>query len=202
MKNALALILLALPPPALAHEGHIHAETAVFAAEALHPADVAVTDQTGRQLSFRDEVVGEGPVMMTFVYSNCTTVCPVANTVLQLVEEELDRRGDTRMRLVSVSIDPVTDTPDKMAALAHDLGAGPRWRFVTGRRRRWMRRCGQWGRAPNLWASTPRCSWSAPMAATALSGCWAFLPPRSCWHWCRRGDERCAPGRCWRCLRP
>lgn len=128
----LALPVPALPFPALAHEGHAHVETSVFAPEALHPADVPVTDQTGRRISFRDDVVGEGPVMMTFVYSNCTTVCPVANTILQVVEDELDRRGDDRMRLVSVSIDPVTDTPEKMAALADELGAGPRWRFVTG----------------------------------------------------------------------
>lgn len=132
MKFLLLAAILALPQAAQAHEGHAHVETSVFQPEILHPADVPVTDQSGRQVSFRDDIVGEGPVVLTFVYSNCTTVCPVANTVLQVVQESLHRQGDSEVRLVSVSIDPVTDTPGKMAALAAELGAGPRWRFVTG----------------------------------------------------------------------
>lgn len=132
MKGLVLAALVALPLPAPAHEGHAPAETSVFPAEILHPADVPVTDQSGRRMSFRDDVVGEGAVVLTFVYSNCTTVCPVANTVLQLVQDGLRQQGDRDTRLVSVSIDPVTDTPERMAALADELEAGPRWRFVTG----------------------------------------------------------------------
>lgn len=136
MRYSTLALLLTIPATAFAHEGHkAPVAEAVFASEALHPAAVTVTDQTGSALSFRDEVIGEGPVMLTFVYANCTTVCPVANAVLQMIDEELERRGDHKMRLISVSIDPDTDTPEKLAALAEELGAGPRWRFVTGQRK-------------------------------------------------------------------
>lgn len=128
---ALTAALTALSPT-LAHENHEPIAEAVFAAEELLPAKANVIDRSGAERDFRDDIVGDGPVMLTFVYTSCTTVCPVANAIFQQVEDELTARGDTTTRLVSVSVDPRRDTPEQFAAVAKELGAGPRWEFVTG----------------------------------------------------------------------
>ena len=126
------LAALAGPPPAASHEAHAVLPSGIFAAEELHPARVTLVDQTGAPHPFRDEIIGDGPVVITFVYSSCTTVCPVANAIFEMMQTDLDARDDTRTRLVSITVDPRRDTPERLAAMAADFGAGPRWSFWTG----------------------------------------------------------------------
>ena len=141
-RAALIAIALAATAPAHAGEGHAtdshagHAMPAhqqVFGAERLDVAETQVLDQDGRLVSFRDDVLGDGPVILTFVYTSCTTVCPVANAVFQTTEAELDALGDGDVRLISISVDPARDTPDRLRAMAETFHAGPRWTLVTGR---------------------------------------------------------------------
>lgn len=128
---ALAALLIGCFP-ALAHEGHAKIAEETFAAENLTPAAATLIDQDGQSRDFRSDIIGDGPVMVTFVYTSCTTVCPVANAIFQSVETELQSRHDDRTRLISVSVDPRRDTPERFAALAKEMGAGPHWDFVTG----------------------------------------------------------------------
>lgn len=123
---------LAAPEPAASHEAHAVAAEGVFPPEDLHPARVTLVDQSGGTHAFRDEIVGTGPVVITFVYSSCTTICPVTNAIFEMMQADLDARGDTGTRLVSITVDPRRDTPDRLAAMAAEFGAGPRWSFWTG----------------------------------------------------------------------
>lgn len=128
-----AALVLALALPAAAHDaGHPGlAQAQAFAAEELQIADARVVDQTGAPRSFA-EVMGDGPVVVTFIYASCTTVCPVANGLFQIVQGDLDARGDSETRLVSVTVDPLRDTPEALRRVAETFGAGDRWTFVTG----------------------------------------------------------------------
>ncbi|PWK54639.1 SCO family protein [Silicimonas algicola] len=134
----IALALFAASVPAQAHDpnaGHKmpvagKSETAP-GLETIHIADARVIDQNGAERRF-GEVVGDGPVVVTFIYTSCTTICPVANGIFQIVQEDLDAAGDDRTRLVSVSIDPVRDSPAALHRTADAFEAKDRWTFVTG----------------------------------------------------------------------
>ena len=104
-----------------------------FPVETLAVADAPVLDQTGARRRFRSDVIGDGPVIVTFTYTACTTVCPVANGIMALADALLDAEGDARTRLVSVSVDPVNDTPARLRAVADAFGADARWSMVTGK---------------------------------------------------------------------
>jgi len=63
------------------------------------------------------------------VFTRCPDVCPRMTERLVGVQRALGDRAD----LVSVSVDPAYDTPERLASFARDHGAGsPRWHFLTG----------------------------------------------------------------------
>jgi protein SCO1/2 len=106
------------------------AETAQAAQVDLR--DLPLTDQDGRELRFVSDVIGDRVVVMDFVYTTCTTVCPVLSALFGQVQERLgDRLGD-KVSLVSLSVDPARDTPQRLKAYAASQKARPGWVWLTG----------------------------------------------------------------------
>jgi protein SCO1 len=68
-----------------------------------------------------------------FVFTRCPDVCPLLSTRMSSLQEPL-ATGDDPVRLVSVSVDPVHDTPAVLATYAGHYRAGPNWLFLTGAR--------------------------------------------------------------------
>ncbi|MBB4078992.1 protein SCO1/2 [Lewinella aquimaris] len=67
-----------------------------------------------------------------FFFTSCPTICPkVASQMLRLEEEFGD---DPDFRLVSFTVDPKRDTPERMTDYANKLGIKDmdRWRFIYG----------------------------------------------------------------------
>jgi len=73
--------------------------------------------------------------LVAFVYRACADACPMALATLRSLDRRLaaDAAVGARVRLVTVSFDPVHDTPGRMGELARDLGARDGWRFLTAR---------------------------------------------------------------------
>ena len=71
------------------------------------------------------------PVLLNFVFTTCTAICPVMSHVFSQVQTGLGADA-ARVRLVSISIDPEHDTPERLKAYAASYGAGPQWSFYTG----------------------------------------------------------------------
>jgi protein SCO1/2 len=70
---------------------------------------------------------------MNFVFTSCTTICPTMGATFARVQKMLATRG-SNAALISVSIDPATDTPARLTAWSQRLGARPGWTLVTGNR--------------------------------------------------------------------
>jgi cytochrome oxidase Cu insertion factor (SCO1/SenC/PrrC family) len=100
-------------------------------------ADGDVLDHTGRELHLRDLARGRVTVM-SFIYTRCAdaSACPYATGVLLQLHQLSagDEALARHMRLISMSFDPGTDTPQRMAAYAELAKANPQgsdWRFIT-----------------------------------------------------------------------
>jgi len=64
-----------------------------------------------------------------FVFTRCPDVCPRMTERLVGVQRALGERAE----LVSVTVDPAYDTPERLTAFAREHGASsPRWHFLTG----------------------------------------------------------------------
>ncbi|MBI5719931.1 MAG: SCO family protein [Burkholderiales bacterium] len=93
---------------------------------------VTGTDQHGRAFEAR-QLAGR-PLLMHFVYTGCGTTCPTQVAELAALHAELPEAARRKLQFLSVSVDPLADTPAALAAFARRMGADrPGWRFVTGR---------------------------------------------------------------------
>ena len=96
--------------------------------------DATLVTQDGMEVSLVNDIVGDKIVVIDFVYTTCTTVCPVLSAIFSQVQNNLgDRLGD-EVAMVSISVDPLRDTPARMKSYASKLGAGDGWVWLTGRR--------------------------------------------------------------------
>ncbi len=137
---AILLILLAVPSGLWAADDHshhmhsLHAVSSVSRSEAAYamPA-VSLRNQDGVSAAFPALVDDGRPVLLNFIYTSCTAICPPMTRIFAEVREGLgaDR---ARVRMVSVSIDPEQDTPARLKAYARQYGAGvgTDWLFLTG----------------------------------------------------------------------
>ncbi len=92
--------------------------------------DFELTDQNGRGVSSKDML---GKVyLVEFFYSRCPTICPVMNTNMKHIMEQVDNPD---FGIISISIDPANDTPQVLQDHAKRIGAvSADWHFLTGDR--------------------------------------------------------------------
>lgn len=84
----------------------------------------------GKTVSLEAEVGDGAPVVLTFIFTRCGTICPVLSRTFAQLQTQLGARA--RVHLVSISLDPEFDTPTRLAEYAQRYGAGRQWHFYTG----------------------------------------------------------------------
>lgn len=96
-----------------------------------HVGDVRLVDSRGRVVSLADAVGGDAPVLVNFIFTSCTTICPVMSAGFAQLSARLhaERRS---VRLVSITIDPEYDTPSRLREYGVKKHGGPDWVFLTG----------------------------------------------------------------------
>jgi len=120
------------------HEGHM----AQMAAEAKPPTvrvlapapaidGIPLVDQNGRATTLREAVGSDKPVLVNFIFTTCTTICPVMSAGMSQFLTNLAAEQD-QVRVVSISIDPENDTVEALRAYAARYHAPPSWRFLRG----------------------------------------------------------------------
>ncbi len=93
--------------------------------------NVALLDQDGRLLRFYDDVMKDRKVLINVMYSVCSNVCPPATR--NLIEARRLLGDDAKgLRFVSMSLTPLSDTPDALRAYKQQHGIGADWTFLTG----------------------------------------------------------------------
>ncbi|KVD76351.1 hypothetical protein WS62_31915 [Burkholderia sp. ABCPW 14] len=92
---------------------------------------VQLVRDDGKTVSLVDELNDGRPVVLTFIYTSCTTVCPMISKTFEELQSELGSDRD-KVHLVSISIDPEEDTPQRLKSYAARFDAGPEWQHYTG----------------------------------------------------------------------
>jgi protein SCO1/2 len=130
--------LLAGMQAAAAHDAHQHAAPATAKPKAarvtLH--DIGLVDTDGGTVRFKSEAVGNRIVVVNFIYTSCTTICPVTSAMFAEVQERLmDRLGEgfgRDVKLITLTVDPATDTPERLKDYALNFGTPEGWLWLTG----------------------------------------------------------------------
>lgn len=91
--------------------------------------DVSLLDTDGNPVALRSLLAPDRPVAVNFIFTTCTTICPVMTATMLQLQRHLD--GDAvRPNFVSISIDPDYDSAQVMKTYAERYGAD--WTFLTG----------------------------------------------------------------------
>src|SRR6185436_8426271 len=74
-------------------------------------SDVELINQDGQKMRFYSDLLKNRVVVINTFFTTCTGVCPPINRNLERVQEALGERLGKDAFLVSMSVDPETDTP-------------------------------------------------------------------------------------------
>lgn len=88
-------------------------------------------DMDNNRVSLNEALATDEPVMLNFIFTTCTTICPVLSATFAQVQRELGDEAD-QVRMISITIDPEYDTPERLRGYAARFDAGPQWQFYTG----------------------------------------------------------------------
>jgi len=115
-----------------AHHKHMMKQTGYT--RSVHTYEIPqlyLIDMDNNKVSLTEALAGEGPVMLNFIFTTCTTICPVLSATFSQVQRELGTEAKN-VRMISVTIDPEQDTPERLKKYATRFKAKPGWVFLTG----------------------------------------------------------------------
>jgi|SRR5438132_2410592 len=120
-------------PDPHAHHHHMMQSPPVVVRSTLNYAvpDITLVRSDGARVNFAHELDDGRPVLLDFIYTTCTTICPVMTQTFAEVQKRLGR-DVVKVKMVSVSIDPEEDTPARLTEYAKRYQAGAQWSFYTG----------------------------------------------------------------------
>ena len=96
--------------------------------------DLPVVTQDGKKLHFYDDLIKGKIVVINFIYTSCSELCPIETARLAEVKDKLGDAVGRDIFFVSVSVDPEHDTPEMLKAFADAFDAkAPGWQFITGK---------------------------------------------------------------------
>ena len=96
------------------------------------PNGMSMLNQYGDKVDLRKDVIGGKIVVINFVYTTCTTVCPVVSSIFTMVQKSLGERMGKDVALITITVDPTRDTPHRLLKYSKNFNPGTGWSWLTG----------------------------------------------------------------------
>jgi protein SCO1/2 len=106
-----------------------------------HLPDLQLTNQSGASVRLVSDLIRDRIVLVSFMYTHCNGICPLTSALFQKLRKPLFEQFGADVRLISISLDPVTDTPAELFKYARAFKAEndqqppeglAAWTFLTG----------------------------------------------------------------------
>ena len=92
---------------------------------------VNLVREDGKRVSLVSELDDGRPVLLNFIFTTCSSICPLTSRTLEEFQHQLGREA-AKVHMVSISIDPEQDAPARLSEYARKFHAGPEWQYYTG----------------------------------------------------------------------
>ena len=92
---------------------------------------VRLVREDGNVVSLPEEMNDGRPIVLNFIFTTCSTICPMMSSLFAQFERRLGTDAD-QVHLMSISIDPEQDTPARLLEYARKFHAGREWQHYTG----------------------------------------------------------------------
>jgi protein SCO1/2 len=119
-----ALLLLALPA----------AGADLATAGRNYFTDVELTNQNGQTMRLYSDLIAGKTVVINSFFTSCAGICPIMGGTFKRIQTVLGDHMGKDLILISVSVDPETDTPARLREYARSMSAKPGWYFITGKK--------------------------------------------------------------------
>ena len=96
-------------------------------------SNIVLYTQHGRPVRFYDDLVKGKTVIINLMFTGCGETCPANTAEMARINELLGPRMGRDIIMLSLSIDPVADTPQRLKQYWEVFGAKPGWLFLTGK---------------------------------------------------------------------
>jgi cytochrome oxidase Cu insertion factor (SCO1/SenC/PrrC family) len=136
-RSALLVLALALCLPAQAEGGAAQASPPSPEAKARDWfTDTVLVTQEGKRVRFYSDVLKDRVVVISFLFTRCTTACPMIAAKLNQIREKLGDRFGREVHFISLTVDPEHDTPQRLKEFARQHHATHEaWTFLTGNKK-------------------------------------------------------------------
>jgi protein SCO1/2 len=94
--------------------------------------DVVLVNQYGEQMRLYSDLLKGKVVVIHSFFTSCEASCPVTIGSFARLQAWLGERLGRDVHLLSISVDPVTDTPAKLKAYAEQLKVKRGWYLLSG----------------------------------------------------------------------
>lgn len=131
-RTALFALILTVMSAALLPVSAAEMDPEAEAAAREYFSDTLLIDQYGEEVRFFTDVLKDQVVVINFVFTNCGGACPMITEKLKMARKTLGEEAGNSIRFVSISIDPVRDTPAAMRKFQETHNATGNWVFLTG----------------------------------------------------------------------
>lgn len=95
--------------------------------------NLEVVDQNGKTYRFYDDLVRGRKVVINFVFTSCSAICPLTMARMVQLREKLTDIPAGDLRFYSITVDPEHDGPAELKKFADAYGLGPDWLMLTGK---------------------------------------------------------------------
>jgi cytochrome oxidase Cu insertion factor (SCO1/SenC/PrrC family) len=100
---------------------------------AYFPNHVLLT-QDNQPVRFYDDLLKNKIVLINFLFTTCKGACSPMTANLAKVQQQLGAHLGKEVVMLSLSVDPETDTPAALKKYAESFKAQPGWYFLTGKK--------------------------------------------------------------------
>ena len=94
--------------------------------------DVVLLDQNGKEVRLYSDLLEGTTVIINSFFATCPGSCPVMSATFRKIQAALGDRLGRDVHLISITVDPETDTPEQLRRFAKAASAQNGWHFVTG----------------------------------------------------------------------
>jgi cytochrome oxidase Cu insertion factor (SCO1/SenC/PrrC family) len=99
-----------------------------------HFPNVPLVTQDKRTVRFYDDLIKNKVLIIQFMFTNCEQYCLMVTPNLVRVQTALQKRAAGRVTMISITVDPVHDTPGVLKEYASKFHVRPGWQFLTGQK--------------------------------------------------------------------
>jgi protein SCO1/2 len=99
-----------------------------------HFPDVTLLTQDNQRKLFYADLIKDKVVVIQFMFANCDNLCPRTTPNLARVQRSLQKLAPGRITFLSITVDPLRDTPQALKHYASHFNVQRGWYFLTGKK--------------------------------------------------------------------